>query len=133
VDTPLTLLYKGVIMKKLYLVLVGLFLLIFTLDVFAAEQYACVQYQRKDFSWGDPYKVPAKIITGTQLFEATQEYKYKSYYNYAIVTWPNGGYSALELPSYQDDLPFSYTNTKGQHDRIYRIKKGPEYGACTSY
>jgi hypothetical protein len=121
-------------MRKLYLIQIVLLLwLILAFNVIAAEQYACVQYQRKDSSWSDPYKVPGQIVTGKQMFEATNDYKYNSYNNYALVEWPNGGYSALELTSYQNEIPSFYSNTKDQNGRTYRIKKGPEYGACTSY
>ncbi len=100
---------------------------------FASQEYGCVQYQKADYSWGDPYKVPVTIVTGSQLNEATNSYKYQSYSNYALAEWPNGGYSALEMPSYYDDLPYSYTNTKDQNGRKYRIKEAPSYGACSSY
>jgi hypothetical protein len=118
-------------MKKIILTLT-----LFIISPFAfAADYACVQYQREDYSWGDSYKVPYNIVEGSDLQQATNDYsRYKSYTKYAIVEWPNGGYSAMELQSYQDDIPdYSYTNTKDQNGRTYRIKKAPSYGQCPSY
>lgn len=102
--------------------------------VFAAD-YTCVQHQRQDYSWGDSYKVPYTIVEGSDLQHATNDYsRYKSFKKYAVVEWPNGGYSAMELTSYQDDISdYSYTNTKDQRDRTYRMKKAPSYGECSRY
>lgn len=99
----------------------------------ASQEYGCVQYQRKDYSWGEPYKVPVTIVSGTDLNQATNSYNYTSYSKYAIAEWPNGGYSALEMPYYNNDLPYSYTKTKDQNGRTYRIKEAPSYGSCTAY
>ena len=102
--------------------------------VFPAD-YSCVQYQREDYSWGDSYKVPYSIVEGSALQQATNDYsRYKSYTKYAIVEWPNGGYSAMELQSYEDDISdYAYSKTKDQSGRTYRIKKAPSYGQCSKY
>ena len=102
--------------------------------VFAAD-YSCVQYQRQDYSWGDSYKVPYSIVEGSDLQQATHDYShYNSYTKYAIVEWPNGGYSAMKLQSYQDDISdYSYIKTNDQSGRTYRIKKAPSYGECSRY
>jgi hypothetical protein len=112
--------------------IISLILILFSFNTFASQEYACVKYQRKDYSWGDSYKVPATIVSGDAINEATKSYKYHSWSNYAVVEWPNGGYSALELPSYYDDLSsmFSYIDTKDQNGRTYRIKQAPSYGQC---
>ncbi|WP_110957888.1 hypothetical protein [Vibrio casei] len=107
-------------------------LFLFSFSVSASQDYACVKYQRKDFSWGDSYKVPSTVVSGDALNEATNSYEYNSWNNYAVVEWPNGGYSALELPSYYDDLSsiYSYTRTKDQNGRTYQVKQAPSYGKC---
>lgn len=112
----------------------SLFLFIISPLVFATD-YSCVQYQRQDYSWSDSYKVRYSIVEGSDLQQATNNYShYKSYAKYAIVEWPNGGYSAMELMSYQDDISdYSYSNTTDQSGRIYRIKKAPTYGKCLKY
>ncbi|ELA6667941.1 hypothetical protein [Vibrio parahaemolyticus] len=100
---------------------------------FASQEYGCIQYQRKDYTWGEPYKVPMTVVSGDDLNEATNSYKYKTYMDYAIAEWPNGGYSVLELPSYLNDLPYSYTRTQDQNGRTYQIKEAPSYGECSRY
>lgn len=118
-------------MKKIFFAL-GLIILAATAS---AADYSCVQYQRQDSSWGEAYKVPYTIIKGEDLQKATNDYRrYKTYTKYAVVEWPNGGYSAMELASYQDDVSdYSYTRTKDQSGRTYRIKKAPSYGECSRY
>lgn len=110
-------------------VIIAFCLLAFSSVAFSAD-YSCVQYQRKDYSWGDSYKLPYRIVDGSDLQKATKDYsRYKSYKKYAIVEWPNGGYSALELSTYQS-VSYSYISTKDQSGRTYRIKEAPSYGAC---
>lgn len=107
-------------------------LIIFSPMLFA-EGYSCVQYQREDHSWGDTYKVPYSIVEGSDLQQATSDYsRYKSYTKYAIVEWPNGGYSAMELKSYENDIPdYTYSQTTDQSGRTYKIKQAPSYGECS--
>lgn len=120
-------------MKKL-LAPIFAFAAVFSPVVLAVE-YSCVQYQRQDYSWGDSYKVPYTIVEGSDLQQATRDYsRYKSYTKYAIVEWPNGGYSAMELKLYESDVPlYSYSRTTDQSGRTYRIKKAPSYGDCPRY
>jgi len=115
-------------------IIITLFIALFASAVSATE-YSCVQYQRQDNSWGDAYKIPYTIVEGTALQQATNDYRrYKSYTKYAILEWPNGGYSAMELKSYESDVSnYSYSNTTDQSGSTYRIKKAPSYGACSQY
>ena len=114
----------------MFKVLIIILFFILSSQVFSEEKYACVKYQRKDHSWGDSYKLPADIVSGEAVIEATNDYSFHSYSNYIVVTWPNGGYSLFEFPSYRDDLPYSYTKTKDQNERPYKIKEAPSYGDC---
>ena len=118
-------------MNKLVISLVVL--AIAATDLLADEKFACVQYQRKDFTWGDSYKVPAIVVKGDNLAEITKDTRYKSYNNYIVIEWPNGGYSAFSFGSYQDTIPAYYTDTTDQNERKYRIKEAPSYGACSPY
>ena len=106
-------------MRKLFL----LAILLFPCQVFAKEM-SCVQYERKDGSWGEWYKVPYTPISGSDLIEATGDYStYKSHEHYAVVDWPNGGYSAMKVASYKLPLTsYSKTITKDQSGRTYRLK-----------
>lgn len=119
------------IFKCLLLVIVAIS---FSTTVIASD-FACVQYQRQDYSWGDAYRVPYFIVEGGELQKATNDFrKYKSYTKYAVVEWPNGGYSAMELKTYESDVSlFRYSNTKDQNDRTYRIRKAPSFGNCPTY
>lgn len=119
-------------MRKIFLFAFSLAFFLPNISV-AQEEMACVQYQRKDFSWGSVYTVPAIVVEGDQLNEIAKTTKYKNYNNYAVVLWGNGGYSAIELPAYQDDLPYSYREGRAQDGTKYKIKKAPSYGRCTSY
>jgi len=114
-------------MKKVIFVITILFS---TMSI-AEQVYACVQYQRQDMSWGDSYRVPADVYDGQDMLDATNDSRFKSWQNYVIAEWPNGGYSLFEIPSYQDDLPYSYMTTKDQNDRTYRFKEAPSYGNCS--
>ena len=118
-------------MKRLILTLS---LTIFTSSAFA-ENYSCVKRQKQDYSWGATYRVPYSIVDGDDLQEATNNYsKYKSYTKYAIVEWPNGGYSAMKLKSYENDISdYSFAQTKDQNGSTYKIKKAPSYGKCPQY
>lgn len=114
-------------MKNLFL----LAILLLPCQVFA-EKMSCVQYERKDGSWGEWYKVPYTAISGSDLIEATNDAStYKSYEHYAVVKWPNGGYSAMKVASYNLPLTsFSNITTKDQSGRTYRLKGAPSYGEC---
>lgn len=118
-------------MKKIILTLS---LMIFTSSALA-EGYSCVKRQKQDYSWGDTYTVPYTIVEGDDLQQATNDYnRYKSYTKYAIVEWPNGGYSAMELKSYEDDISdYLFSETKDQSGSTYKIKKAPSYGKCPQY
>ena len=110
-----------------------IFLLITLLSAPAfSEEFACIQYQKQDNTWGDAYKVPYQMVDGEKMIELTGDRgKYSPYNMYAVVEWPNGGYSALKFPSYKDDLSsFSYEKTKGQNGRTYRIMQFPSFGNC---
>lgn len=118
-------------MKKFVFVI-----LVVTLSPIAsAADYACVQYQREDRTWGEAYKVPYAVVSGSELQQATGDFgKYQSFNNYAIVEWPNGGYSAMQMRSYENDISgFSYSNTTDQNNRTYRIKQAPSFGQCSRY
>ena len=110
-----------------------LFSLLFSSIAISAQDHACVQYQRKDMTWGDSYRVPASLYTGQEMLDATNDYRFNSWSNYVVAEWPNGGYSLFEIPSYQNSLPYSYLNTKDQNNRVYRFKQAPSYGSCSPY
>lgn len=58
----------------------------------AQDGIACVKGVNNDYSENGPYAVPYYFVNGDQLNEAVGSYKYYSFKNYAVVTWPNGGY-----------------------------------------
>lgn len=97
----------------------------------ADDEYACVRSQRVDYSWGDWYKIPYVFTTGSDLNDALDTYKFTSYQKYILATWPNGGYSLFEVPSYTSDLTtYSTTTADDQNGRTYELKKAPSFGDC---
>ena len=71
---------------------------------FAQQGIACVKGINNDYSENGPYALPYYFIDGDQLNEATNSYKYYGFNNYAVVIWPNGGYSAYEYYSFDSDI-----------------------------
>ncbi|CAK1814663.1 hypothetical protein [Vibrio crassostreae] len=88
----------------------------------------CYKYQKKDYSWSKAYKLTAQVVTGQEMVKATSNYtKYSSIYNYVIIQWNNGGYSALKVNSWEDSyssLPSYYTNTKDQNGNTVKYMRG---------
>ena len=61
----------------------------------------CATYQRADGSWSKNYKVKGRIVKGADLITFAQQKGYSTKYSndsyYYVITWKNGGYSALAL------------------------------------
>lgn len=107
-----------------------LILVVFTsLDVHAED--ACIQYQRQDNTWGSSYRVPGDVLSGDDLNDVLNTYRFSSFQNYIIVRWPNGGYSLFEVPGYLSSLPYTYRAVRDQNGRSYRVKTAPRYGRCS--
>lgn len=89
---------------------------------------ACVAYQRADNSWSKTYKVHGFIIEGSELYRYALEHGHSSNYlyykNYYVIPWNEGGYSALELNTFDDNLPTFETRTKDQNGRSWKIQQG---------
>lgn len=87
---------------------------------------ACVTYQRADYTWSKSYKVRGFIIEGHKLNQIAQQYGYSSNYeyskNYYVIPWDEGGYSALELDSFEDEPPMFEKTTKDQSGKTWKIK-----------
>ena len=114
------------------LVILILAILTFSSSAYANDEHACVRYQRVDYSWGDWYKIPYVLTTGSDLNRALNTYEFASYQKYVLATWPNEGYSLFEVPSYTSDLQtYSSINTEDQNGKTYEIKKAPAYGDCS--
>ncbi|WP_277297052.1 hypothetical protein [Succinatimonas hippei] len=91
---------------------------------------ACIKYQRADFSWSDGYKIRGLIVTGEDLNSFAREqgyyHYYQSGYNYFVIPWENGGYTALEL-GYSDNLPFYEENIEDHDGRTWSLQSGWDY------
>lgn len=103
--------------------------LAFVSGIVAAEEpiKACVKYQRSDYSWSNGYKASGFLLSGSELNSATNQSKYKSYSKYFVIPWKEGGYTALELPSYTSSLSTYDTNTEDQRGRKWQIKDSWTY------
>lgn len=66
--------------------------------------------------------MPYAVMSGSTLNEVTSNYKYTSYSNYAVIFWPNGGYSAIDINSFRDSLPTYPIKGDDQSGRTYRLQ-----------
>ncbi len=115
-------------MRVLKKTLTLLFILILPTISFAQQGVACVKGVNNDYSENGPYALPYYFVDGDQLNEATNSYKYRGFKNYAVVIWPNGGYSAYEFHSWDSDInDYRYENVLDQNGRQARIRKAPSY------
>ena len=87
----------------------------------------CATYQRADGSWSKNYKVKGRIVKGADLITFSQQKGYSTKYSndsyYYVITWKNGGYSALALGN-TNSMPNSNQTTKDQSGKIWQIKDG---------
>lgn len=101
-------------------------------DPATGSYQACVAYQRADYTWSQKYKVRGFIIEGYELNQIARKYgyssNYESYKNYYVIPWDEGGYSALELGSYDNEPPTFEKTTKDQSGKAWKIKDG--WGYC---
>ncbi|MCG2611816.1 hypothetical protein LZZ90_09900 [Flavobacterium sp. SM15] len=114
--------------KKIQFVI--LFLLI-TLNTFAKYTQTCtVKYMTQD-GWSKKYVVDVNFLTGSELNDATNSYKYSSYSTYAVIFWGEGQASVIKLTSYtgcgyevdKSCITNTYTDLKGkdQEDTEWKI------------
>lgn len=102
---------------------------------FAQQGIACVKGVNNDYTENGPYAVPYYFVNGDQLNEATNSYKYYGFNNYAVVIWPNGGYSAYEFHSWDSDISeYGYESVRDQSGRSAKIRRAPTYSnQCPNY
>lgn len=92
--------------------------------VSANEFRACAKYQRADYSWSHGYKITGFVVKGDDLNEIANTFKYSVYRNYFVIPWKKGGYTALELNSYEDEPPIIEREYRDQRQRNWRLKNG---------
>ena len=115
----------------------AILLLIMTITfAFSAEakyiQTCAARYMTQD-GWSKKYTVDVTFISGTELNEATQSYKYSSYSVYAVIFWGEGKATVIKLTSYfscgTEVDKSCITNVIG--DIKGRDQDGDEWKICT--
>jgi len=97
----------------------------------AEDGYGCIRFMLTDYTWGKPHKMPMTVVTGKELFKATEDDRYNLFFNYVVVEDAKGGFEALEIPSVISSLPGEYIETNGHSGRTFRIKTTRPSGECT--
>jgi hypothetical protein len=70
------------------------------IDTSASIKRMCiVQYQTED-GWSKEYKMEAEFVTGSELNERTHSYKYKTFKNYCLLWFSDGGVAIEEINEY---------------------------------
>lgn len=116
-------------MKKTLLLLAFLIFGIFTASA-KYTQTCVVKYQTQN-GWSKKYTVDVSFMTGTELNEATNSYKYSSYSTYAIIFWGKDQATVIKLSSYtgcgtevdKNCITNTYTDLKGkdQDNDVWKI------------
>ena len=90
----------------------------------ANEFKACIKYQRADYSWSHGYKITGFVVDGDDLNDIVGSYRYHSWNKYFVIPWQEGGYTALELNSYEDTPPDYEREYRDQGKRHWKLKNG---------
>ncbi len=64
------------------------------------------------------------MIDGEDLNDIVKSYKYNSWHHYFVIPWQDGGYTALELNSYEDEPPIFEREYKDQRQIRWKLKNG---------
>lgn len=122
-------------MKKVLWLIFAWFGLVWGTHVYASQSIglspqakvpACVQYQRKDHSWGKAYSVKANIVSGSALSKWAQgQHHFSGYFSdyYLVVFWKKGGYVALDLGK-NSYPPVQDLKTYDQQGRVWKVRQG---------
>lgn len=111
-----------------------LLIVLFLFSTFIASakyvQTCAVKYMTQD-GWSKKYTVDVTFLTGSELNEATNSYKYSFYSTYAVIFWGNEKASVIKLTSYtlcgseveKSCITSAYTDLKGkdQDDTEWKI------------
>ena len=108
---------------KFKTLLTALCFAIVSVSMAAENVEICAKYWRPSYcSWSQGYKVNAYLLDATEMNRATGSYNHSYMSKYILIEWENGGYSAIEIPSYESLM--LETEAKDQSGRRWRIKKG---------
>ncbi|MEK7224262.1 MAG: hypothetical protein AAB221_01080 [Bacteroidota bacterium] len=84
-------------MKKL--VLIALFFLFFS-NLYAKYRQVCTAQYMTQEGWSKKYQIEVTFMTGYELNNATNTYKYSMYSVYAIIFWAQGQASVIKLTNF---------------------------------
>lgn len=120
-------------MKKLIFLLVATVFL-FNFKAEAKYTQTCqARYMTQD-GWSKKYTVDITFLSGSELNNATNSYRYSSYSVYAIIFWGPGQASVIKLSSYlycgsevdKNCITSTFSDLKG------RDQDGDEWKICVS-
>lgn len=84
-------------MKKLILVVI---LILFFNISFSRYKQVCKASYKTESGWSKKYTVEITFMTGLELNQATNSFRYSSYSVYAIIFWDQGQATIIKLSSY---------------------------------
>ncbi|MNK96494.1 hypothetical protein D3C87_1167770 [compost metagenome] len=91
--------FKRYRIKKRYLFLLMAFTLL-TLKAEAKYNQTCIVRYTTEEGWSKKYTVDVTFISGTELNEATNSYKYSSYSIYGVIFWGEGRASVIKISNF---------------------------------
>jgi hypothetical protein len=119
-------------MKKSIFIIATIFLLSFNAE--AKYTQTCVTRYMTQDGWSKKYTVDVTFISGSELNEATNSYKYSSYSVYAVIFWGEGQASVIKISNYlscgskvdKNCITNTYGDIKGKD------QDGDEWKICVS-
>jgi hypothetical protein len=85
-------------MKKLVFILTAILLLCFKAE--AKYTQTCVARYMTQEGWSKKYTVDVTFISGSELNEATNSFKYSSFSVYAVIFWGEGQATVIKLSTF---------------------------------
>lgn len=116
------------------IILIFFFLFIFYNSADARYRQTCVVKYMTQEGWSRKYTVDVTFISGTELNEATNSFKYSAFSVYAVIFWGEGQASVIQISTFlvcgQDVDERCITNTIG--DLKGKDQDGDEWKICVS-
>ena len=89
---------RKITVRKLVLILLTVFLFAFSVQA-KYTQKCIVQYATED-GWSRKYNVDVTFLSGSELNEATNSYRYSAYSVYAVIFWDKGQATVIKISTY---------------------------------
>lgn len=86
------------------------------------DQALCVRYSTKA-GWSHPYRVRATVISGGDLNQRTESYRFEPYATYVVIFWDAGQASIIKLSHFFGELSFLATPGVDLQGRPWTVAK----------